>query len=51
MPRQAFLPACSSVVDVIRDLLTNLRQFEELLLDEGVFGLFSKLSIFDCLFS
>ena len=45
------LPACSSVVDIIRDLLTNLRQFEELLPDEGVFSLFSKLSIFDCLFS
>jgi hypothetical protein len=47
----SWLSTCSPVVDIIRDLLTNLRQFKELLLDEGVFSLFSQLSIFDCLFS
>jgi ABC transporter substrate binding protein (PQQ-dependent alcohol dehydrogenase system) len=36
------LSTCPAVVDFIRHLLTNGRQFEKLLLDEGVFGCFGK---------
>jgi len=45
------LSACPTVVDFIGYLITDLSQFEKLLLDEGVFDLFSKGSIVCCLFS
>jgi hypothetical protein len=45
------LSACPTIVDFIGYLFTNIRQFKKLLLDKGVFGLFSKLSIFGCLVS
>jgi hypothetical protein len=39
------LPACPAILDVIGDLLADGRQIEEFLLNEFIFGLFSKLPI------
>ena len=38
------LSTCPSIVDFIRHLLTNSRQFEKLLFDEGVFGGFLQIA-------
>jgi hypothetical protein len=45
------LSACSSVVDIIRYLLKNLRQFEKLVFYLGIFGFFCEFAIFARLFS
>ena len=45
------LSARPAVVDLIRHLLTNGRQFEKLLFAQGVFGGFGKQPIFSRLLS
>src|SRR5215813_6005565 len=39
------LPACQTVLDVVGDLFADGCQVEEFFLDDGIFGLFGKLSI------
>ena len=41
----AALSACEAILDVICDFLTNCRQLEMLLLDEGIVGHVGKLPI------
>jgi len=39
------LPAREAILDVVGDLFADVCQFEEFLLDDGIFCLFGKLSI------
>jgi hypothetical protein len=39
------LSACKTILDVVGDLFADICQLEEFLLDDGIFGLFGKLSI------
>src|SRR5262249_21808104 len=39
------LPACKTILDVVGDLFADVCQVEEFFLDDGIFGLFGKLSI------
>src|SRR5262245_25956902 len=40
-----YLPACKTILDVVGDLLADVCQVEEFFPDNGIFGLFGKLSI------
>jgi hypothetical protein len=39
------LAACKTILDVVGDLFADVCQVEEFFLDDGIFGLFGKLSI------
>ena len=43
------LPACKTILDVVGDLFAHVCQVEQFFLDDGIFGLFGKLSIRGCL--
>ena len=47
----ALLSAGSPVVDLVRDFLTGVGQFEKFFFDKGIFGLFGQFSVFGRLLS